>query len=130
MHGGDKDHATGVSSLTNEEPLVVVKVSVDIMWEVIGKNCCNGSDGMIGKREISLCRSRHWFDRKGAPCAQDRDIGCRGSINCHWGSEVFSSRGGNINVVGVDGDVVMEWGKKESIKYFLSYAGGCRRHSR
>ena len=35
LRGGDKDHATRVSSLTNEEPLVVVELCVDVMWEVI-----------------------------------------------------------------------------------------------
>ena len=35
MHGGNEDRATRVSSLTDEEPLVVVKVCVDIMWEVV-----------------------------------------------------------------------------------------------
>ena len=39
MCGGDKDRATGVSSLTNEEPLVVVKACVDIVWEVVGEDC-------------------------------------------------------------------------------------------
>ena len=31
----DKDRATGMPSLANEEPLVVVKVGIDIMGEVI-----------------------------------------------------------------------------------------------
>ena len=35
MCGGNKDRATRVSSLTNEEPLVVVKAGVDIMREVV-----------------------------------------------------------------------------------------------
>ena len=35
MCGGDEDRATGVSSLTNEEPLVVVKARVDVMWEIV-----------------------------------------------------------------------------------------------
>ena len=35
MCGGDKDRAARVPSLTNEEPLVVVKACVDIVWEVI-----------------------------------------------------------------------------------------------
>ena len=35
MHGGDEDCATGMSSLTDEEPLMVVKACVNIMWEVV-----------------------------------------------------------------------------------------------
>jgi hypothetical protein len=35
MQRGDKDHATRVSSLTNEEPLGVVEACVDIMQEVV-----------------------------------------------------------------------------------------------
>ena len=35
VRGGDEDRATGVSSLTPEEPLVIVKARVDVMWEVI-----------------------------------------------------------------------------------------------
>ena len=35
MCGGDKDRATRVSSLTNEEPLVVMKACVDIVREVV-----------------------------------------------------------------------------------------------
>ena len=33
--GGDKDRTAGVSSLTNEEPLVIVKACVDVVWEVV-----------------------------------------------------------------------------------------------
>ena len=35
MRRGDEDCVAGVSSLTNEEPLVVVKVCVNIVREVI-----------------------------------------------------------------------------------------------
>ena len=35
MRKGDKDRAARVSPLTNEEPLVVVKACIDIMWEVV-----------------------------------------------------------------------------------------------
>ena len=116
--------------MTNEEPLVVVEAGVDIVWEVIGKDCCNGGDSVVGKRETPLHCSRHGFGRKGTSCAQDRDIGHRGSVDRHQRPEVFSLRSGDINVVGIDGDVVVEWGEKESIEYFLSYAGGCGRNSR
>jgi hypothetical protein len=35
MRGWNKDRATRVSSVANEEPLVVVEASVDIMGKVI-----------------------------------------------------------------------------------------------
>ena len=35
MRGGNKNHATRMLSLANEEPLVVVKAGVDIVWKVI-----------------------------------------------------------------------------------------------
>ena len=35
MSGWNEDRATGMSPLANEEPLVVVKAGVDIVWEVI-----------------------------------------------------------------------------------------------
>ena len=35
MSGWNEDRATRMSSLANEEPLVVVKAGVDIVWEVI-----------------------------------------------------------------------------------------------
>ena len=39
MGGRDKDRATGMSSLANEEPLMVVEAGVDIMGKVIRKDC-------------------------------------------------------------------------------------------
>ena len=35
MRGGDKDRAMGVSSLTNEELLMVMKARVDVVGEVV-----------------------------------------------------------------------------------------------
>ena len=34
--GRDKDCVPGVSTLANEEPLVVVEVCIDIVWEIVG----------------------------------------------------------------------------------------------
>jgi hypothetical protein len=55
---------------------------------------------------------------------------CRRSVDSQQGSEVFSSGSGDIDVIGVNGDVVMERGKEEGVEYFLSYTGGGRRHGR
>ena len=35
MCGGNEDCVARVSSLTNEEPLVVVKTCVNIVWEIV-----------------------------------------------------------------------------------------------
>ena len=68
MMMGNKDCTTGVSSLANEEPLGVVKVCINVVQEVIGKDCCNGGDSVVGKRETPLRCSGRWFSRKGVPC--------------------------------------------------------------
>jgi hypothetical protein len=38
--------------------------------------------------------------------------------------EILSMRGSDKNIIGVDGDVLVEWGKKESVKEFVGDAGG------
>ena len=54
---GDKDCVSRVLSLADEEPLGVVKMGVNVVWEVIRQYCCNGSNSMVGKGKTSLCRS-------------------------------------------------------------------------
>ena len=71
MCGGDKDRATGVSSLANEEPLVVVKARVDIVWEVIRENGGDGCDGMVWKGEAPLCCGGNWCVREGLSHTED-----------------------------------------------------------
>lgn len=51
----DKYCAVRVSSLINEEPLRIVEACVNVMWEVVGKDCRNGSDCVVGKGKTSLC---------------------------------------------------------------------------
>ena len=58
MCGGNKDRAARVSSLTNEEPLVVVKACVDVVREIIRKDCGDSRDGVIREGETSLCCGR------------------------------------------------------------------------
>ena len=55
MRGWDKDRTTRVSSLANEEPLVVVEAGVDIVREIVGKDCGDSCDGVIREGETSLC---------------------------------------------------------------------------
>ena len=128
MRGGNKDRATGVSSLANEEPLMVVKTRVDVVWEVIRKDCGDGRSGMVWKGKTSLCRGGRGSVLKGARGAKNRDISCGWSRGGHRGSEVFATRGGEEDIVGVNGDVFVERGEKEGVEDFLSYLGGSRRH--
>ena len=111
MCGGDKDRATRMSSLTNEEPLVVVKVRVDIVWKVIRENGGDSRYGVVGKGEASLCRGGRGRVREGVFGAENRDISRSRDSGIHGGSEVYSSWGGDKDIVGVNGDVLMERGE-------------------
>ena len=128
MRRGDEDRVAGVSSLANEEPLVVVKACVDVVWEVIREDRGDSRSSVVGERETSLrcggCRSV----RKGAVGAEDRDVGCNWGSGGHWGSEVFASGGGNENIIGVNGNVLMKWSEEESVEDFLGDLGGSGRH--
>ena len=128
MCGGDKDCVVGVSSLTNEEPLVVVKVGIDIVREVIREDRGDSRGRMIGKREAPLCRGGCGSVREGAVSAENGDVGCGWGRSIHRGSEVFMMGGSDKDVVRVNGDVLVEWGKEESVENFLSDLGGSGRH--
>ena len=128
MCGGDKDRATWVSSLTNEEPLVVVKSCVDIVWEVVGEDCGDSRYSVVREGETSLCRGRCGNVRQGSSGVEDGYIGRGWGIGGRRGSEVFASGGSDEDVVGVDGNVLVERGKEEGVEDFLSDLGGSRRH--
>ena len=128
MCGGDKDRATRVSPLTNEEPLVVVEACVDIVREVIRKDCGDGCNGMFREWEASLRRSRCGGVRQRTSGVEDGYIGCDWGVCSHWGSEVFASRGSDEYVVGVDSNVFVKWGEEEGVEDFLSNLGGSGRH--
>ena len=128
MCGGDKDRATGVSSLTNEEPLVVVKACVDIMWEVIGEDCGDSRYGVVREGEASLCCGGCGSVRQRAFGAEDGHIGRDWGIGGHRGSEVFTSGGSDEDIVGVDGNVLVERGEEEGIEDFLGDSGRSGRH--
>ena len=130
MCGGDKDRATRVLSLTNEEPLVVVKACVNIVWKVIRENGGDSRYGVVGKGEASLCRGGRGSVREGAFGTENRDVSCNRDSGTHWGSEVLVSRRGDEDIVGVDSDIFVERGKKESVEYFLSDPGRSGRHRR
>ena len=128
MCGGDKDRVTGVSSLTNEEPLVVVKACVDIVWKVIREDGGDSRYSVVGKGETSLCRGGRGSVREGAFGTENRDVSRNRGSGIQWGSDIFTSRRGDEDIVGVDSDIFVEWGKKESVEYFLGYVGRCGRH--
>ena len=73
--GGDKDRATWVSSLANEEPLVVVKVGIDIVGEVVGEDRSYGRNGMVRERETALCTGRCGSVRQRSSGIKDGYIG-------------------------------------------------------
>jgi hypothetical protein len=130
MHGGDEDHATGVLSLTNEEPLVVMKAGVDIVWEVVREDCSNSRGSVVRKGEVPLRRGRYGSVHERALGAENGDIGRDWGSGVHRGSEVFASRGGNENIIGIDGNVFVKRGEEESVKDFLGYLRGSGRHGR
>ena len=128
MCGGDKDRVTGVSSLTNEEPLVVVKVRIDIVWEVVRENCGDSRGSVVRKGEAPLCRGGCGSSVEGLSSTEDGDVSRDRGSGGHWGSEVFVSRGGDEHVVGINSDVFVKWGEEKGVEDFLSDSGGSGRH--
>ena len=128
MGGWDKDRATRVSSLTNEEPSVVVEAGINIAREIVGKDRGNSRDGMIREGETSLRCGRYGSVRQRTSGAEDRHRGCGWGVGSHRGPEVFALGGSNEDVVGVDGDIFVERGEEESVEYFLGYTGRRGRH--
>ena len=66
-----------------------------------------------------MCRGRGGSVVKRSSRTQNRDVSCSGGVGGHRWSEVFLSRGGNIDVIGIHSDIVVEQGEKEGIKNFL-----------
>ena len=128
MRGGDKDRATGVSSLADEEPLVVVKACVDVVWEVVREDRSDSRDGVVREGETPLCHGRCGSVCQRTFGAEDGYIGCGWGICGHRGSEVFASGRSDEDVVRVYGDVLVEWGEEEGVENLLSDLGGSGRH--
>ena len=91
MRRGDEDRAMRVSSLANEEPLVVVKAGIDIVGKVVRQNGSDGGDRMIRDRKTALRHGRKQHGSEGLSCAQDRDVSHGRGVSGHWGSEVFAT---------------------------------------
>ena len=96
--------------------MVGMELGIDIVWEVIEKDCCDGSNCMIGKGKTPLRCSRYWFSGKGSSGTKNRDVGRDEGVGSHWGSKVLPSRSGDIDIVGIDGDIVVEQGEKEGVE--------------
>ena len=130
MRGRNEDHATGVSPLANEEPLVVVEMCVDIVREVIREDRSDSCGGVVGKGETPLRRGRCGSIRKRSLGAEDGYISRGWGICGRWGPKVFMSWGGDKDIVGVNGDVLVERSKEESVEDFLGDLGRSGRHGR
>ena len=128
MRRGDEDCAARVSSLTDKEPLVIVKAHIDIVREVIREDCSDSCGRMVRKGEAPLCCGRSGSVHERAACAEDRDVSRNWGSSVHQGSEVLVSRGGDKNVIGVNGSVLMKWSEEESVENFLGDLGGSGRH--
>ena len=128
MHGGNEDRAAGVSSLANEEPLMVVKTGVDVMRKVIRQDRSNSRGSVVRKGETALRRGGRRSIQERAFGAEDGDVSRDWGIGVHWGSEDLTSRGGDENIIGVDGNVLMKRGEEESVEDFLGNLGGSGRH--
>ena len=75
-----------------------------------------------------MCTGGHGSVLEGAFGAEDGDVCCNWGSSGHWGSEVLATRGGNEDVVGIDGNVLVKRGEEEGIEDFLSYLRGSGRH--
>ena len=83
---------------------------------------------MIGEGKAPLGCGRGRGVDKRMFGAKDGDISRDRGIGVHRGSKVFTLRRGDEDVVGVDGDVLVERGEEEGVKNLLSDLGGCGRH--
>ena len=69
--------------MTNEEPLVVVKAGVNIVWEVVQKNRGYGSNSMVGEGKASLRCGGGGKVHKRAFGAENGDV-CRYGRICSY----------------------------------------------
>ena len=107
---------------------MVVKARIDIVWEVVREDCGNSRGSMVWKGETPLRRSGCRSVHERTFGTENGDVGCDWGGSVHRGLEVFMSGGGDEDVVGVDGDILVKWGEEEGVEDFLSYLGGSGRH--
>ena len=128
MRRRDENRATGVSSLSDEEPPVVMKMCIDVVREVVRKDHGDSCGCVVGKGKAPLCRGRCGSVHERSLGVENRDISCYRGGGVHRGSKVLTAGRGDEDVVGVDGDVFVKRGKKESVEEFLGDLGGSGRH--
>ena len=128
MCRGDKDRAAGMSSLANEEPLVVVKARVDVMRKIVREDCGDSRNSVTREGEAALRGGRRGSIRQWTSGTKDGYIGCGWGVCGHRGSEVFAPRRSDKDVVGVNGNILVERGKKEGVEDFLGDLGRSGRH--
>ena len=109
---------------------MVMKSCVDIVWEVVGEDGGDSRYRVVREGETSLCCSRCGSISQGTSGAEDGYIGCDWGIDGHRGLEIFASGGSEEDVVGVDGNILMERGEQEGVKDFLGDSGRSGRHGR
>ena len=114
--------------MANEEPLVVVKAGIDIVGEIVREDRGYGRDGMVREGETALRGGGRGSVRQRSSGTEDGDIGCGRGVCGHRGSKVFAAWGGDKNVVGVDGNILVERSEEESVEDFLGYLRGSGRH--
>ena len=107
---------------------MVVKMCIDIVWEVIREDHSYGRDSMVGEGKASLCCDGSRSVHKRAFGTENGDVCCYGSTGGHWRSEILALGRGDKDVIGVHSDILMEWGEEEGIENFLSYMGRSGRH--
>ena len=123
MVKGNEDRAVGMSSLTDEEPLLVMQACIDIVWEVIREDGGDSRGSVVRKGEAPLGCCRRGSICKRSFGTEYRNVSRDWGSGAHRGLKVFLSRRGNENVVGVHGNVFVEWGKKEGVEDFLGDLG-------
>ena len=128
MCGGNEDRATRVSSSANEEPLVIVETSIDVVGKVVREDSGDSRDRVVRKGEAALRRGGHRGVYEGSSGAENGDVGCDWGLGGRRRSEIFSSGGGDEDIVGVDGNVLVERGEKKGVEDFLGDLGRSGRH--
>ena len=107
---------------------MVVKARIDVMWEVVQEDRSDSHGSMVWKGIAPLRRGGCGSIHERALSAENGDISCNRGGSVHRGLGGFVSRGGDENIVGVNGDVFVKRCEEEGVEDFLGYLGGSGRH--
>ena len=83
---------------------------------------------MLREREAPLCHGGCRGVFEGALGAKDRDISRDRGVRGHRRSEVFAAGRRDEDIIGVNGDILVERGEEKGVENLLSDAGRGRRH--